>query len=596
VDGQLCDTPERLKSLLEWLEIAERVTTLRRHWSPHIAPPTGSFNEHVAQYENYCALLERVLSLQEKREAIREVIETVQGLTEPTWHDLHSLHALEAAAAAVIFEEELAQAQSAFNDLERSLRAVSVRPNAHQVVNRTHEAIKRRDERGYAEAHQTLWDLQRSCEQLQRRRDLFQRLEMVTPVLASHVAATFADEVWDTRLAKFTEAWNWGRADIWLKRLSDPQGQERLAHALERHRLRIRGLIRDLAAAKAWGRCFARLKEPERQHLMAWKDAVRRVGKGKGKYVTMHRRAAREHMEQCRSAIPAWIMPLYRVAETIRPGTEAFDVVIVDEASQSGPEALFLHYLAKKVVVVGDDKQISPDFVGLTREDVELLRQRHLRDIPHSDSLGLDTSFFTQAEIRYGGRIRLREHFRCMPEIIQFSNNLCYQSEPLVPLRQYGAGRLAPVIVTRHVPDGYQKGRSPRVVNPPETEAVVEQVRKCCEDPSYVGKSMGVISLLGEDQARLIVGPTLCPSRGGLLGGDDRRGWDGGTQAWRVERDRLLRRHPGRGGGIGAPLSWGVPGAELKERCMAHQGDPPELVTLHEVAVSNAYESVWKEG
>ncbi len=84
-------------------------------------------------------------------------------------------------------------------------------------------------------------------------------------------------------------------------------------------------------------------------------------------------------------------MPIYRVAETIHPGTDKYDVVIVDEASQSGPEALFLHYLAKRIVVVGDDKQISPEFVGITREDVELLRQRHILDIPHSDALGVDT-------------------------------------------------------------------------------------------------------------------------------------------------------------------------------------------------------------
>jgi very-short-patch-repair endonuclease len=98
----------------------------------------------------------------------------------------------------------------------------------------------------------------------------------------------------------------------------------------------------------------------------------------------------------------------------------------------------------------------------------------------------------------------LHEHFRCMPEIIQFSNNLCYHSEPLVPLRQYGAGRLTPVIVTRHVPDGYQEGRSPRVVNQPEAEAIVKQILQCCQHPAYDGKTMGVISLLGEDQARYI--------------------------------------------------------------------------------------------
>ena len=274
--------------------------------------------------------------------------------------------------------------------------------------------------------------------------------------------------------------------------------------ALEQHRTRISELVRDLAAAKAWGHCFSRLKEHERQHLMAWKDAIRRVGRGTGRHAPMHRKAAREHMEQCRSAIPAWIMPIYRVAETIRPGQESFDVVIVDEASQSGPEAIFLQYLAKKIVVVGDDKQISPDFVGTMRTDVELLRQRHILDIPLSDSFGLDTSFFGQAEIRFPGRIRLREHFRCMPEIIQFSNKLCYRSEPLVPLRQYGGGRLTPVVRTQHVNDGYQRGHSPKVVNPPEAEALVNQIQLCCKDPAYAGKSMGVISLLGEDQAKAI--------------------------------------------------------------------------------------------
>ena len=91
-----------------------------------------------------------------------------------------------------------------------------------------------------------------------------------------------------------------------------------------------------------------------------------------------------------------------------------------------------------------------------------------------------------------------------MPEIIQFSNNLCYASEPLVPLRQYGTGRLAPVVTTRYVETGYQEGRSPRIANPPEADAIVEQILASCENEAYDGKSMGVISLLGRDQAKLI--------------------------------------------------------------------------------------------
>ena len=89
-------------------------------------------------------------------------------------------------------------------------------------------------------------------------------------------------------------------------------------------------------------------------------------------------------------------------------------------------------------------------------------------------------------------------------EIIQFSNNLSYQGEPLIPLRQYGAGRLEPPVVTRQVDDGYQKGTTTRAVNPPEAEAIVNEIVRVCGDAAYDGKTIGVISLVGNSQAREI--------------------------------------------------------------------------------------------
>jgi hypothetical protein len=150
------------------------------------------------------------------------------------------------------------------------------------------------------------------------------------------------------------------------------------------------------------------------------------------------------------------------------------------------------------MVVVGDDKQISPYNVGITREDIFTLREKYLDGIPHADTLGLDNSLFDVADIRFGGRITLREHFRCMPEIIRFSNDLSYNGR-LVPLRQNGSDRLDPVYAVR-VPDGYQKGD----LNPPEADAIVEQILACCADPRYDGKSLGVISLRGDKQAKAI--------------------------------------------------------------------------------------------
>ena len=162
---------------------------------------------------------------------------------------------------------------------------------------------------------------------------------------------------------------------------------------------------------------------------------------------------------------------------------------------------MILNYLAKKVIVVGDEKQIRPRYVGVNHDEVEYLRKMHLKDMPHSESFDLHRSYFSIAELKFPNYIRLHEHFRCMPEIIQFSNNHFYTSEPLIPLRQYGANRLEPVVDACPVPDGYRIGKHSDTANLPEARAIVDKIAECCADPDYDGKSMGVITLLGNRQA-----------------------------------------------------------------------------------------------
>jgi very-short-patch-repair endonuclease len=107
-----------------------------------------------------------------------------------------------------------------------------------------------------------------------------------------------------------------------------------------------------------------------------------------------------------------------------------------------------------------------------------------------------------------------------MPEIIRFSNELCYSDTPLVPLRQYGPDRLPPL---EHVfvSDGYREGSGSSVINRPEAEAVVSRIVDMCCDKRYDGKTFGVISLQGEGQAKLI--ESLLLDEVGAEGMDRRR-------------------------------------------------------------------------
>src|SRR5699024_10143179 len=111
-----------------------------------------------------------------------------------------------------------------------------------------------------------------------------------------------------------------------------------------------------------------RLSPSARADLTQYSQLVRKLGKGTGKYAAQQRAEIREALDRCRPSVPVWIMPIYRVIEQLRISENMFDVVLIDEASQAGLEASFLQYLAPKIVVIGDDKQVSPAAVGVDQQ------------------------------------------------------------------------------------------------------------------------------------------------------------------------------------------------------------------------------------
>ena len=501
VGGRSCETVEVVSDLLRWLDADAERRRLRERWAPHYDLESKTFTTLVTELQDLCEPIEDALAALDTKEALSAILQRA-GSPEPDWSDRGSLLRFREALVANETARQYEAARLKIDQPLEDLRAQQRRRNLDQVAGLLRSAIETRDAQAYATARQQAADNIELATLLERKLALLGRLTAKAPKLARDVMETSPDAVWDERSDDFERAWNWSRAHAWLNRLAEPGAEHQHRLELEHTKRRIARTIEQIAAEKAWTHCFDRMTENERQHLVAWSKAVQSIGKGTGKYAPQHRRNAREHLNESRSAIPAWVMPLHRVAETIQPGSEIFDIAIIDEASQSGPEALLLAWLAKKLVVVGDDKQIRPTYAGVNFEDVNRLRERYIAELPHADSYGVDRSFFDLAEIWYPGRIRLREHFRCMPEIIQFSNNLSYANEPLIPLRQYGAGRLAPTVVARHVQGGYQSGTGARSMNPPEAEAIVEEIVRISSKPAYADKTVGVISLVGDAQAR----------------------------------------------------------------------------------------------
>jgi superfamily I DNA and/or RNA helicase len=84
---------------------------------------------------------------------------------------------------------------------------------------------------------------------------------------------------------------------------------------------------------------------------------------------------------------------------------------------------------AKQILVVGDDKQVSPDNVGLNIEQANALATRYLStQVPlFIEPMRQESSLYDLATVIFGAdRFMLREHFRCAAPIIEFSKRHSY--------------------------------------------------------------------------------------------------------------------------------------------------------------------------
>jgi hypothetical protein len=505
VDGQPCTSVDALWKLVDYLLVDRKLYYVWHLWEGRAERSTGRFSLQLAEIKELLKTLQQVLALSEQRQLLEERLGSISGLDIPDWSNAAAVHSLLGDCQAVLARLDFLWLGSSIIHAQKTLAVFVQRGNAHPITKLVIKSLQKRDIEMYRHLFTEIEDLKVRSRELAEKNRLLDTLADSAPLLAAQLrnCQDKADRAeWADRLGRLEQAWAWAQAQHWLSAF--------LANDLEslhRHSQRLaqemRAELSALTAARAWQHFFRSITTQQHQHMVAWQQAMKKFGKGTGKHAQTHKENARRHLAACRTAVPVWIMPLHRVYETVPAEPGFFDLVIVDEASQCGPEALPLLYLGKQILAAGDDKQISPEAVGINRDHVQQHKRNFLFDFEHADSFDVESSLFDHGLLRFGNRVVLQEHFRCMPEIIRFSNIHFYQDDPLVPLRQYLPNRLEPLRAVS-VKNGSRQGRGQRMINQQEAEALVATVEKCCRAKRYQGKTIGVIVLQGTAQAYLI--------------------------------------------------------------------------------------------
>jgi very-short-patch-repair endonuclease len=356
-------------------------------------------------------------------------------------------------------------------------------------------AVSSKDYHAYDLAYRRLADLHELAPIFQRREKLIQRARVAAPVWAKAMERRDPVHAGTEPPGFANSAWKWRQFVQELDRRASISMQE-IQESIHGLNSQIQRVTARLIEVRSWSAQCKRVGLGERQALQGWKDINRKIGRGTGQRVPGLRAEARRTLAKARNAVPVWIMPLARVAETFDPRTTRFDVVIVDEASQCDVMGLLPLYIAERAVVVGDHEQVSPLAVGQEIAKIEHLIAQHLAGIPNNKLYDGKLSLYDLARQSFGGLIRLLEHFRCVPEIISFSNALSYRGE-IKPLRDPTTTLLVPSVIS-HCASGV---RNLAKTNVEEARSIAALVQAAMDQPEYSGKTFGAVSLLGEEQA-----------------------------------------------------------------------------------------------
>ena len=509
---------EHFRMLIDYVELVQKRRALQARWDRQVAalggPPASALGDEIESVaRQYVQVLRESMA---SGKMLVEVIERAQkngfaweralAAEDPCHGPNGEIDRVVAAVDHTVLDQLVRRANALrWAAIENDARVMQARISdyasnhpASKLLVELERAARTLDPNRYRAAHERLAGVLAKRPGRSQRHTLIARLAEVAPEWAAAI---------ERRESLHGQGALPGNvADAWLHRqLADEIARrqrsslEAAQAELEQARMDLRRVTAELSETAAWEAQLHRTSLADQQALIGWLDTVKRIGKGTGKRAGVLREEAQRLMGRAAEAVPVWVMPLSRVVHSFDPARSPFDVVIIDEASQMDVLGLIAIYLGKKVVVVGDHEQVSPLAVGQDVDTTSKLIASHLGGIPNAHLYDGRQSIYDLARQSFGGTIRLVEHFRCVPQIIDFSNWLSYGGE-IKPLREAADSKLLPHVVAHHVDS---QGVTDHV-NRTEALEIASLVMAASQEPAYEGKSFGVVSLVGDEQAELI--------------------------------------------------------------------------------------------
>ncbi|MDD7761398.1 MAG: AAA domain-containing protein [Ezakiella sp.] len=365
------------------------------------------------------------------------------------------------------------------------------------VINRLYHDSVDKKMLQYQEDYIEINNLERKVEIAKNRREILEKFESA-PTLCEFINKRFGIHGEHVVPDGIKKAWKAKVLDAEVAKIVKSP-YEKMRKMLSWYKKSIIENNREYAKTLSWYHFLKRMDEnPEiRQSLKGLELTYKKIGKGTGREAKELKLKAEELLSRCQAYVPCWVMTIDDAMANVAL-RQKFDITVVDEASQADILSLPIVYTSDKLIAIGDDKQTTPLYSNISSERVSSLRAASLsEDFPNYHLMDLTTSLYDVLKASFPSFL-LKEQFRSVPDIIEYSNKLSYDGK-ILPLRDVNDTSLKPALNLIKV-----EGKRDGDINEVEAETIVSMIKDMLKDPMYDGKTIGVVSLLGENQSKLI--------------------------------------------------------------------------------------------
>ncbi|NQZ75795.1 MAG: AAA family ATPase [Ekhidna sp.] len=204
------------------------------------------------------------------------------------------------------------------------------------------------------------------------------------------------------------------------------------------------------------------------------------------------------HLPTLLSTFPVWLVSMSDVSDVFPLKEEAFDLAIIDEATQCDiASSIPILQRAKRVVVVGDPKQLR-HVSFLSRSFQKSLSRKYQIDEEYDETIlnYRETSLLDLVNERISDQrqvVFLNEHYRSKPDIISYSNQTFYHGDLSIMTHEPEKDQIS------HLHIKEVKGtRSSQGVNRKEADQILLDIQRIIDEEREIedvaAQSIGILS------------------------------------------------------------------------------------------------------